>query len=81
MYTLGSDVPLILQGAAQREVLTPEQTQRVSTMIVERGGVPIASPAYSPSPSKGFFSSIAGDTPLWLLAGGGIVLAALITRR
>jgi len=85
MYTLG-ETPLILQGAGQREILTPEQMQRVNTMIVERGGTPVT-PTYSappPKPPGTFLASMAGltgDIPLWVVAVGGIGLAALITRR
>lgn len=79
MYTLGNSVPLILQGAAQREVLNPDQTLRVNTLIAERGGIP--SSTYTTPPTSGFLSAIAGDIPLWMLAAGGVVLATLITRR
>jgi hypothetical protein len=65
MYALG-DVPLILQGAGQREKLSPEQAARVGSMVAERGGTPVLSPAR------------VGVSPVLVYAGLGLVAAYLI---
>lgn len=64
MYALG-DVPLILQGAGQRERLTPEQQARVASM----GGS--VAPARAAAVSSGI-------PPILLYAGIGLAAAWLL---